>query len=178
MNVTMEKNGNVSGVITVSLTEQDYKDKVKKDLKAIGQKHHIDGFRAGKVPEGLLRKMFGKQVLADVVNRETVDALFKYIEDNKLSILGEPLSANETKEVDFTHHRDPPDVGIQHHAPLVHPRPDAVSDTEFWGGAAVSAFRRGGPGCAPHRHDHPNVPLHHPPGDGAGLCAHRHLPGQ
>ena len=102
MNVTMEKNGNVSGVITVSLTEQDYKDKVKKDLKAIGQKHHIDGFRAGKVPEGLLRKMFGKQVLADVVNRETVDALFKYIEDNKLSILGEPLSANETKEVDFT----------------------------------------------------------------------------
>ncbi len=102
MNVTMEKTGNVSGIITVSLTEQDYQDKVKKDLKTIGQKHHIDGFRAGKVPEGLLRKMFGKQVLADVINRETVDALFKYIDDNKLSILGEPLSANDTKEVDFS----------------------------------------------------------------------------
>ena len=102
MNVTMEKTGNVSGVITVSLTEQDYQDKVKKDLKTIGQKHHIDGFRAGKVPEGLLRKMFGKQVLADVINRETVNALFKYIDDNKLSILGEPLSASESQEVDFT----------------------------------------------------------------------------
>lgn len=102
MNVTMEKNGNVSGIITVSLEEKDYQDKVKKDLKTIGQKHHIDGFRAGKVPEGLLRKMFGKQVLADVLNRETVDALFKYIEDNKLSILGEPLSADESKEVDFS----------------------------------------------------------------------------
>ena len=101
MNVTMEKNGNVSGVITITLTEPDYQDKVKKDLKTIGQKHPIDGFRAGKVPEGILRKMFGKQVLADVINRETVDALFKYIEDNKLSILGEPLPVNE-KEADLT----------------------------------------------------------------------------
>lgn len=101
MNVTMEKTGNVSGIITVSLEEKDYQDKVKKDLKTIGLKHHIDGFRAGKVPEGILRKMFGKQVLADVINRETIDALFKYIEDNKLSILGEPLS-DESKEVDFS----------------------------------------------------------------------------
>ena len=102
MNVTMEKTGNVSGIITVSLVETDYQDKVKKDLKAIGQKHHIDGFRAGKVPEGILRKKFGKEVLADVINRETVNALFKYIEDNKLQILGEPLSANESQEVDFS----------------------------------------------------------------------------
>ena len=87
----MEKNGNVGGIITVSLEEKDYQDKVAKDLKTIGQKHHIDGFRPGKVPAGLLKKMFGKQVLADVINRETVDALFKYIEDEKLSILGEPL---------------------------------------------------------------------------------------
>lgn len=71
-----------------------------KDLKTIGQKHHIDGFRPGKVPAGLLKKMFGKQVLADVINRETVDALFKYIEDEKLSILGEPL-AEDNQEVDF-----------------------------------------------------------------------------
>ena len=96
----MEKNGNVGGVITVSLEEKDYQDKVAKDLKTIGQKHHIDGFRPGKVPAGLLKKMFGKQVLADVINRETVDALFKYIEDEKLSILGEPL-AEDNQEVDF-----------------------------------------------------------------------------
>ena len=96
----MEKNGNVGGIITVSLEEKDYQDKVAKDLKTIGQKHHIDGFRPGKVPAGLLKKMFGKQVLADVINRETVDALFKYIEDEKLSILGEPL-AEDNQEVDF-----------------------------------------------------------------------------
>lgn len=100
MNVTLEKNGNVSGVITVSLEEKDYQEKVNKDLKAIGQKHPLDGFRPGKVPAGLLKKKFGKQVLADVINRETIDALFKYIEDQKLSILGEPLAV-ETQEVDF-----------------------------------------------------------------------------
>lgn len=96
----MEKNGNVGGFITVSLEEKDYQEKVSKDLKAIGLKHHIDGFRPGKVPAGILKKMFGKQVLADVINRETVDALFKYIEDQKLSILGEPLS-EDSQEVDF-----------------------------------------------------------------------------
>ena len=101
MTVSMEKNGNVSGIITVSLNQEDYQDKVNKDLKAIGQKHPVHGFRAGKVPMGILNKLYGKQVLADVINRQTVDALFKYIEDNKLAILGEPLSANEAKEIDF-----------------------------------------------------------------------------
>lgn len=101
MNVSFEKNGNVGGFITVSLEEKDYQDKVTKDLKTIGQKHHVDGFRPGKVPAGLLKKMFGKQVLADVINRETIDALFKYIEEQKLNILGEPLT-DDNKEVDFT----------------------------------------------------------------------------
>ncbi len=102
MNVSIAITGIVSCVITVSLEEKDYQDKVKKDLKTIGLKHHIDGFRPGKVPEALLRKKFGRDVLADVINRETIDALFKYIDDNKLSILGEPLSTAENKEVDFS----------------------------------------------------------------------------
>lgn len=101
MNVTIEKNGNVNAVITVSLEEKDYQDKVIKDLKTIGLKHHIDGFRPGKVPTGILKKMFGKQVLADVVNRETVDALFNFIKENNLSVLGEPL-ADESQEVDLS----------------------------------------------------------------------------
>lgn len=100
MNVTMQKNGNVAGVITVSLEKNDYQEKVEKDLKLVGQKHHIDGFRPGHVPAGLLKKMFGKQVLADVLNRVTVDALFKYIDDEKLAVLGEPLPT-DVKELDF-----------------------------------------------------------------------------
>lgn len=101
----MTKIDNVTGNITVSIEEKDYQDKVAKDLKEIGLKHKIDGFRPGKVPAGILKKMFGKQVLLDVVNRETYDALIKYIEDNKLNILGEPI-IDAVKEIDFENDKD------------------------------------------------------------------------
>jgi trigger factor len=105
MNVTMTKIDNVTANITVSIEEKDYQEKVAKDLKEIGLKHKIDGFRPGKVPAGILKKMFGKQVLLDVVNRETYDALIKYIEDNKLNILGEPI-IDAVKEIDFANDKD------------------------------------------------------------------------
>lgn len=101
----MTKIDNVTANITVSIEEKDYQEKVAKDLKEIGLKHKIDGFRPGKVPAGILKKMFGKQVLLDVVNRETYDALIKYIEDNKLNILGEPI-IDAVKEIDFANDKD------------------------------------------------------------------------
>lgn len=96
----MNKIDNVSAKITVSIEENDYKAKVENDLRTVGKKHKIDGFRPGKVPFGILKKMFGKQVLLDVVNRETYDALINYIQDNKINILGEPI-VEAVKEVDF-----------------------------------------------------------------------------
>lgn len=101
MNVTMNKIDNVNAVVTVSIEENDYQDKVAKELKEIGLKHKIDGFRPGKVPMGMLKKMFGKQALLETINRETYDALIKFIEDNKLNILGEPI-IEKVKEIDFT----------------------------------------------------------------------------
>lgn len=105
MNVTLEKTGNVTGVITVSIQENDYQDKVKKSLKQIGQKQKIDGFRPGHVPQGLLEKKFGKEVLVEEINRATYDALIKYVEDNKLNILGEPIILNP-QEIDFDKDKD------------------------------------------------------------------------
>lgn len=105
MNVTMTKIDNVTANIAISVEEKDYQEKVAKDLKEIGLKHKIDGFRPGKVPAGILKKMFGKQVLLDVVNRVTYDALIKYIEDNKLNILGEPI-IDAVKEIDFANDKD------------------------------------------------------------------------
>lgn len=91
MNVNFEKKDNVNGVITITLAEADYTDKVNKDLKTIGQKHPIKGFRPGHAPLSLLKKMYGKQVLGDVVNEEISEQLTKYINDNKLQVLGEPI---------------------------------------------------------------------------------------
>ncbi len=105
MNVTFEKNGNVSGVLTVAVAENDYKDKVAKELKEIGKKHAIPGFRPGHVPAGELKRRFGKQVTSDVINQEVYDAVIKYIQENKLAVLGEPIPV-EVKELDLKNEKD------------------------------------------------------------------------
>lgn len=105
MNVTMEKTDNVSAVLTVSVEEKDYQEKVKNDLKEIGKKHVIPGFRQGHVPFGELNRRFGKQVTSDIINREVYDAVTGYLRDNKLAILGEPLPV-EVKELDLKNQKD------------------------------------------------------------------------
>ncbi|MCH5215752.1 MAG: trigger factor [Muribaculaceae bacterium] len=105
MNVTFDKIDDVTGKINISIAESDYSKKVDQELKKIGQTHKIDGFRPGHVPVGVLKKMFGKHVLVEVINREVYDALFNYIEKEKLNVLGEPLADN-AKELDFDNDKD------------------------------------------------------------------------
>ena len=100
MNVTLDRIDNVNGVITLSIEEKDYQEKVKKELKQIGMKHPLPGFRPGHVPASLLQKKYGKDVLVEVVNREIYDNLVNYIQENKLNILGEPIISN-AEEVNF-----------------------------------------------------------------------------
>lgn len=101
MNVTFDKQGNVNGVLSIAIKEEDYQSEVKKELNNIGRKHPVKGFRPGHVPAGLLKKMYGTEVLAQVVERQVGQALNKYIVDNKLDVLGEPMMTEDTK-VDFT----------------------------------------------------------------------------
>lgn len=100
MNVEFKKLDNVNGELTVTLEEKDYADKVKKQLKEIGKNRPEPGFRAGHVPMGLLEKKYGTAVKYDVVNRDIVDAVYDYIRDNNLRVLGQPLpdKDNELKE--------------------------------------------------------------------------------
>ncbi|MDE5684171.1 MAG: hypothetical protein K2I39_08180, partial [Muribaculaceae bacterium] len=84
----------------------DYAARVKKELKEIGQNRQIPGFRKGHVDMAQLQKRFGKQVKAGVLNDVASDAALKYIEDNKIAILGQPIPAEENEmnldEKDFT----------------------------------------------------------------------------
>ena len=100
MNVSIEKIDNVNGKITVSIEENDSKDKVTSELKRIGKTHTLPGFRKGHVTVDQLRRRFGKQVKSDVINQEVYEAVINYIRDNKLAILGEPLPV-EVKEIDM-----------------------------------------------------------------------------
>lgn len=98
MNVSLEKINPTTGKIVVSVEENDYKDKFNKELKHIAATHSIPGFRKGHVPMGQLLRMFGKQVKSDILNHEVFNEVVKYIQDNKLGVLGEPLPV-EVKEI-------------------------------------------------------------------------------
>ena len=91
MNVTYDKLDNVNGVITVTIEEKDYADKVKKQLKEIGKKHVEPGFRPGHVPAGLIAKKYGTSVKYDAVNDTVGEAVYNYIRENNLHVLGQPV---------------------------------------------------------------------------------------
>ena len=100
MNVTIEKTSAVYGIINVNVVEADYADKVKKELRTIGTKRVIPGFRQGHAPLPTLTRMFGKQVKSEVLNDVVYDAVIRHIRDNKLHVLGEPLPL-EKKEINL-----------------------------------------------------------------------------
>ena len=89
-------------VLTLTVEPADYQEAVQKELKQLRQKANIPGFRPGMVPAGLVKKMYGKGVMAEVINKTLSDALSKYIDEQHLNILGDPLPNEElTPKVDF-----------------------------------------------------------------------------
>lgn len=107
MNVSLKNTDAVNGVITVAIEKADYAEKVDKGLRNFRQKANIPGFRKGMVPMGMVKKMYGKSVLAEEVNKLVSENLFGYIRENKLNVLGEPLpSLTEQKEIDFDTQED------------------------------------------------------------------------
>lgn len=91
MEVTLEKTGELEGRLVVNIQESDYAPRVKSELKEIGNKRQIPGFRKGHIDMAQLQKRFGKQVKSDVLNDIAADAALKYLKDNKIETLGQPL---------------------------------------------------------------------------------------
>lgn len=100
MNVSLQNIDKVSAQLTVKLEKADYQEKVDKALKSLRQKVQMPGFRKGMVPASLVKKMYGKSVLGEEVNKLLSETVYKYIQDNKVNILGEPLPS-EDKQPEF-----------------------------------------------------------------------------
>lgn len=98
MNIVQENKGQLGAVLKVELKEEDYRDKVAAELKTLQRKAQMPGFRPGKVPFGMIKKMYGKSVMAEEVNKMLVDEVYKYIKDNNIDILGNPLPDHEAAE--------------------------------------------------------------------------------
>ncbi len=98
MNITRENIDDVNAVIKVLIEKSDYEKTVADALKEYRQKASIPGFRPGKVPAGLIKRRFGKSVLLDEVNKMLSQNLSKFLVDEKLNILGEPLPNEEQQK--------------------------------------------------------------------------------
>ncbi|HET9570235.1 MAG TPA: trigger factor [Bacteroidales bacterium] len=106
MNVDKQVIDSVNAVVKIQLMKADYKEKVENTLKNYRKKANVPGFRPGMVPAGLIQKMYGKSVLAEAVQDAVSEALYNYIRDNKLNILGEPLPSESQPMVDFDSQED------------------------------------------------------------------------
>lgn len=91
MNITKEQIDELNAVVKVAINKEDYQEKVDKILKDYRKQANIPGFRKGQVPLGLIKKQYGKAVLVDEVNKLLQDNLNKYLTEEKLDVLGNPL---------------------------------------------------------------------------------------
>lgn len=91
MNITRQNIDALNAVVTVEIDKNDYSDKVEKILLDYKKKSNISGFRKGQVPMGLVKKQYGKSVLVEEVNKLLQESLNKYLVEEKLDLLGNPL---------------------------------------------------------------------------------------
>lgn len=91
MNITRENKDALNAVVKIDIEKNDYSEKVEKILTDYRKSANIPGFRKGQVPMGLVKKQYGKAVLVDEVNKLLQESLGKYLNDEKLDVLGNPL---------------------------------------------------------------------------------------
>ena len=99
MNVSMQNVDKVSALLTVNIEKADYQEKVEKVLKKYRQQANIPGFRKGMVPMSLIKKQFGKSVMAEEVDKLMQEKVNEYIRENKVNMLGMPLPNEEKMQV-------------------------------------------------------------------------------
>jgi len=100
MNITFEKTGNVTGVLTLNIEKADYEANVKKGLQAAQKKVQMPGFRPGHVPAGMVKKMYGTQIKAEEVQKLISEKLYAYIQENNLDVLGEPIAHDDQVDIE------------------------------------------------------------------------------
>lgn len=101
MNVSLQKNDNVSAVLTINMVKADYAEAVEKQLKKVRKDAQMPGFRKGMVPMSLIKKMYQTTATVEEVNRMLGETVNNYIQENNLHVLGEPLPNEGQQQIDF-----------------------------------------------------------------------------
>ncbi len=100
MEIKQEKTGDLTGKLTVLIAPEDYRDQVNTVLKDYAKKANIKGFRKGMVPTSIVRKMFGKGVIFEELNKIVGKALNDFVSEERLALVGEPLPSVNNIELD------------------------------------------------------------------------------
>lgn len=107
MNIKLQKTGDLTATLKIELTPADYVENVNKVLKDYQRKAQMPGFRPGKVPFSLTKKMYGQAATADEINKLLGETLDNYIKDNNLQLLGNPLAnVEQSSMVDYNESTD------------------------------------------------------------------------
>lgn len=101
MKVSFENPDKINGRLTITVEENDYKDEVDKTLKDYRKKANVPGFRPGQVPMGMIKRQFGASVKMDAINKIVGEQINKYITDNKINMLGQPLASEAQQPQDL-----------------------------------------------------------------------------
>jgi len=107
MNVVRENVDALNAILKVKVTPEDYQKKVTTELENYRKRANIPGFRKGHVPMGMVKKQFGKGLLAEELNKLVNDSLYKFLTENKIDILGNPIPKADVEVVgDFENPSD------------------------------------------------------------------------
>lgn len=101
MKVSFENPDKINGRLTITVEENDYKDEVDKTLKDYRKKANVPGFRPGQVPMGMIKRQFGASVKMDAINKIVGEQINKYITENKINMLGQPLASEAQQPQDL-----------------------------------------------------------------------------
>ena len=101
MNISFENPDKVNGLLTITVEEADYQASVEKTLKDYRKKANYPGFRPGMVPMGLIKKQYGASAKMDAINKLIGEQIYKYMQDNKIQMLGEPLPSEKQEAQDL-----------------------------------------------------------------------------
>ena len=98
MNITQSTKGDNLISIKISVVKEDYQEALEKSLKQLRHRANVPGFRPGMVPMGMIKKMYGASAKMEALNTVVSENLNKHIFDNKLDLLGYPLSDIELQQ--------------------------------------------------------------------------------
>lgn len=101
MKIDFNKKDDLNAQISISIENEDYSGKLENELRNYQKKSNLKGFRKGKTPKSMIRKMYGKSLLADIVNQKIQEELGGYLKDNEIEFLGQPIPSEDQTLINF-----------------------------------------------------------------------------